>query len=238
MQIATAAMTGSAGTSARQPGWPTRGDGSPFETESGHPAMKEWMPPETTPSDAQLIAASASDADAFMPVFERHVDRVHRFLRGQVGDQAVEDLTSEVFLVAFRRRGDYDPRYPDAAPWLLGIAANLARSHRRGLRRAGALLRRLGPERAPDVVAEIDERVSARASRDELGRALRSLRPQEREVVLLSICGELGHREIARALGIAEGTVRTRLHRGRTALHAALTEPDSRVSPTPREEAL
>lgn len=200
--------------------------------------MKEWMPAETTPSDAQLITASASDAEAFMPVFERHVDRVHRFLRGQVGDQAVDDLTSEVFLVAFRRRGDYDGRYPDAAPWLLGIAANLARSHRRGLWRAGALLRRLGPDRPPDTSAEVDERVSARASRDELSRALRSLRPQEREVVLLSICGELGHREIGRALGIAEGTVRTRLHRGRTALHAALTEPDSRVSPTPREEAL
>lgn len=137
----------------------------------------------------------------------------------------MEDLTSEVFLIAFRRRGDYDLRFADAAPWLLGIAANVARSHRRRMWRAAALLRRLGPDRAPDTEAEVDDRVTALASRSELRQALASLRPQEREVVLLSVVGELEHRDIARALGIAEGTVRSRLHRGRTALQAALTEP-------------
>lgn len=173
-------------------------------------------------TDAVLIASSLEDREAFMPVFERHVDRVHRFIRGQLGGDGVEDLASEVFLIAFRKRSTYDASYPDAGPWLLGIAANVVRSHRRGVRQGLALLRRLGPDRPADDAAEADSRLDAGASRQELQRALASLRPQEREVVLLSICGELDHSEIARALGIAPGTVRSRLHRGRTALQVAL----------------
>lgn len=173
-------------------------------------------------TDADLIAASRMDRDAFMPVFERHVDRVHRFVRGQLGADAAEDLVSEVFLVAFRRRDTYDVAHPDAAPWLLGIAANLVRAHRRAGGRRQALLRRLGAERPVDHTVDLDARLDADAAHDDLRRALAALRPQEREVVLLSILGELDHAEIARALAIAPGTVRSRLHRGRTALATAL----------------
>lgn len=85
-------------------------------------------PPSTT--DHQLIAASLARGEVFAELFERHAAEIHRYLSRRVGDLA-DDLLSEVFLTAFRKRATFRPVRVDVRPWLYGIAANLLRRHRR-----------------------------------------------------------------------------------------------------------
>ena len=90
---------------------------------------------DTHESDAAVIAASLRDPDRFAELFDRHHGRIFRFVSRRVGVQAADDVAAETFLVAFRRRGDYDTAHEDAAPWLYGIATRLCRAHARTERR-------------------------------------------------------------------------------------------------------
>src|SRR5437870_6548804 len=76
-------------------------------------------------SDAELITASLVDPHAFAPVFERHFATVHRYLARRGGRGRADELAGEVFRVAFEHRDRFDAAYPDARPWLLGIATRL-----------------------------------------------------------------------------------------------------------------
>ena len=77
--------------------------------------------------DAVSIARSVDEPAVFAELFERHFSVVYRFLSIRAGEQSASDLAAETFVIAFRRRADYDVTRPDARPWLLGIAANLVR---------------------------------------------------------------------------------------------------------------
>ncbi|MGH2858999.1 MAG: RNA polymerase sigma factor, partial [Solirubrobacteraceae bacterium] len=79
-------------------------------------------------SDADLVAESVRDPDAFTELFVRHWDDLYRFCLNRVGS-AGEDIAAEAFRIAFDRRRRYDARYRDARPWLFGIATNLVRDH-------------------------------------------------------------------------------------------------------------
>jgi RNA polymerase sigma factor (sigma-70 family) len=175
-------------------------------------------------TDAAILARSLDDPDAFSALFERHFSRVHGWLHRRVGGQLAEDLAAETFTRAFGRRDRFDTAYADAAPWLFGIAANLVHDHRRAeLRRLRALARaqRQG-EGEEDFAAGAAARADAAAAGAALARALSELREQERDVVLLVAWAGLEYEEVARALGVPVGTVRSRLHRARRTLRAAL----------------
>src|SRR5581483_5584466 len=75
------------------------------------------MPDMNAVSDADALRASAADPARFGVVYERHVRRVHGYLRRRVGDGPAEDLCAEVFARAFRGRARYDARYETALPW-------------------------------------------------------------------------------------------------------------------------
>jgi len=97
---------------------------------------------------------------------------------------------------------------------LYGIAANLLRRHRRTEgRRLRAYARHAGQPQ--DGWDEADERLDSLAAGPQLARALASLRPDQREVLLLFAWADLGYEEIARALDVPVGTVRSRLSRAR-----------------------
>ncbi len=81
--------------------------------------------PDALPSDAELVARSLREPEHFAALFDRHASAVHRYLGRRVGDLA-DDLLTETFLVAFRRRASYRPEHVDVRPWLLRIATNLA----------------------------------------------------------------------------------------------------------------
>jgi RNA polymerase sigma factor (sigma-70 family) len=162
------------------------------------------MAPQT---DAEAIAASLSEPRAFVVVFDRHFDAIHRYLRRRVGKEIADELASETFAQAFEHRRRFDGRRPDARPWLYGIAHNLLRHHYRDEERALRAHARThadpGPSEEPDLPGS------------EVAELLANLSPGERDVLLLVAWAELEYAEVAEALGIPVGTVRSRLNRAR-----------------------
>lgn len=185
---------------------------------------------EVTPTDADLVVAARADPQQFTAVFERHYDAVWRYLARRSGTTVADDLAGQVFVAALESVHRYDPAYESARPWLLGIATTLLRAHHRAESRE---LRTLasGAGRAETVhddhAGRAAERVDAAARSADIAAALAGLRPIEREVLLLTAWEDLTPAEIARVLGIHEGTARTRLFRARRRI-AALLEPNGR----------
>jgi RNA polymerase sigma factor (sigma-70 family) len=178
-------------------------------------------------SDATLIERSLREPDRFAGVFDRHYAEIHGFVARRLGAGLADDLASETFLIAFDRRRRYHREQPSARPWLYGIAANLvARHHRAELRRYRALAR----VEKPAAVDGDDERVAGRldagALRGRLAAALLQIAKRDREVLLLVAWGQLSCEEAAQALGIPAGTARSRLHRARRRVRAALEGHD------------
>ena len=174
-------------------------------------------------SDAASISASLDSPTAFAAVFERHHPAVHRYLARRLGIDLADELAAEAFAVAFAKRRRYDAAFEDARPWLFGIATRLAHRHwRREERELRAYARTgLDPAAPPD-----DERAAARADSavagPALAAALASLTRDERDVLLLHAWEELGYPEIAAALSISLGTVKSRLHRARQRVRQSL----------------
>jgi RNA polymerase sigma-70 factor, ECF subfamily len=166
-------------------------------------------------SDGAVIVASLGDGARFGEIFDRHFAEIDRYLARRVGWVLADEIASEVFVIAFRSRGRYDRAVADARPWLFGIAANLARRHWRTERRRLRAYARTGIDPLFDETGDLDRRLDAVAAGPLLAAALADLRADEREVLLLFAWADLGYEEIAAALGIPTGTVRSRLSRAR-----------------------
>jgi RNA polymerase sigma factor (sigma-70 family) len=172
------------------------------------------------PTDAEVISASLASPREFEPIFDRHFPAVSRYLRRRLGSPVADDLAAEVFTVAFRRRRSYDLARPDALPWLYGIAANLLRRHSRDeLNELHAYARTpLEPAAAGDPLDDLMRHVVEPA----LAQALAGLEPRDREVLLLFAWANMTYGDIAFALELPIGTVKSRLNRARAFLRAAL----------------
>jgi RNA polymerase sigma factor (sigma-70 family) len=166
--------------------------------------------------------AAAGDAPAFGELFELHAQAVHRFLLRRTADRtAAEDLTSVVFLTAWKRRGAAVlTESGSGLPWLLGVAANVARhGWRAQLRHRNALTRLRGelrPAINADPAAQADERDRLRATL----RDLAGLPRADRAAVELCVLAGLSYDEAAVALGVPVNTVRSRLARARRSLRS------------------
>jgi RNA polymerase sigma factor (sigma-70 family) len=137
---------------------------------------------------------------------------LHAYCTSRAGATG-EDIAAEAFGVAFDHRHRYDRRVEDARPWLYGIATNLLRHHfRTSQRGAGRRAYALGEL---ETVAQPLERLEAQLLGPRLSEALSSLAEADREALLLLAWAELDYQEIARALDIPVGTVRSRIHRAR-----------------------
>jgi RNA polymerase sigma factor (sigma-70 family) len=181
-------------------------------------------------TDGEAIAASLSEPRAFGVVFERHFGTILRYLRRRLDDQRAEEATAQTFFVAFDERGRFDPDRADARPWLFGIATNVARRHRRVEVRELRAIAALGAEAiAPADGAET--RVDAQRLRGPLARCLAELPTEESDVLYLLVWAELDQPEIATALDIPLGTVKSRLSRARKRVQAALDLPASDPHP-------
>ncbi len=169
-------------------------------------------------TDAELIKASWEQPEYFEEVFSRHYRVIYRHVVRRVGPDVASDVASEVFERAFASRRKFKVEYASARPWLFGIAANLLRQHYRSHKRATrahwkAMARE--PWKTADGTPEADRRVDAAALSPALEQGLSRLRRAERDVLLLYAWSDLSYPEIAAALDIPVGTVRSRLSRAR-----------------------
>jgi RNA polymerase sigma-70 factor (ECF subfamily) len=163
-------------------------------------------------TDAEVVAASLAEPSAFMVVFDRHFAAIARYLARRLNWSVAEDIVAEVFTTAFASRARYDPQRRDALPWLYGIAANMLRSRALLARSAD---RAEGPsEWGGDLRFDLQPNVA---------EALLRLSIDEREVLLLVAWADLTYEQIAEALEIPIGTVKSRLNRARSAVRAVLT---------------
>src|ERR1022692_2792219 len=177
---------------------------------------KVTAPPRLRADDAALIEQSWHEPEAFAELYDRHVRQIHRYVTRRLGDSAADDVVGETFLAAFRRRRRYDLGRADARPWLYGIAANLIGKHRRAEIRMLRALARTGADPVAESYADgADARVSAAAAKRDLAAGLASLAAGGRGGVLVLAWADLTYDEVAVALGIPVGTVRSRLHRAR-----------------------
>ncbi len=168
--------------------------------------------------------ATRPPAGDFAAVFEAHFGALHGYLRRRLGAPLAEELAAETFARALDGWARFDPAAGSVRGWLHGIAANLVRDHARAearrLRAYARAARQTGPE--PGEAQAAEARADAAVAGPRVAAALAALRPQEREVLLLFAWADLGYDEIAAALGVPTGTVRSRLHRARTQVRAAL----------------
>jgi RNA polymerase sigma factor (sigma-70 family) len=159
----------------------------------------------------------------FEEIFNSCYESVRRYAARRVAGEAVQDVVSETFLVAWRRRGELDG---EALPWLLGIARRACATQRRGSARRDALRARLRAEppplraEAPPLPA-VAEEVGGGSDR-ELTLALASLRERDREALMLVVWDGLDHRTAASVMGCTTGSLTVRLHRARRRLARAL----------------
>lgn len=177
--------------------------------------------------DGTLLATSDQGGDAFTAFVERHHPAIHRYLARRVGHIDADDLAAETFYAAYRRRRAFDGS-PNARPWLFGIATNLLRDHARREARMLAAYARTGIDpvavepKEPDVICAA------------LAGVLAGLRLDYRNVLFLHAVAELSDDEIAIALRVPVGTVKTWLHRARSAAQHALAgtslAPESTIS--------
>lgn len=188
--------------------------------------------PET--AGDEVDRPGARDSDAFLDLFWRHGPAVHAYLARRTGRQYADDLLGEVWVRAFKGRANYDARWPDARPWLYGIARNVLRAHwRHGGRPEFASADALASDPWPDA----DSRLDAAAALETLSQTLATLPEDEREVLLLVTWEQLTPAEAALTLGIPQGTARSRLHRALSALRHEMAVDSALPTRAHHEEA-
>ncbi len=177
----------------------------------------------TVQSDAVFIVRSVRHPEAFGELFDRHWVAVYRYCRSRAGSDG-EALAADTFRLAFDRRAGYDADRADALPWLLGLATNLIRNHLRQTSRGERAVRRLDRSQTADHADAAIDRAEAELLGPALAAALEGIRADDRDTLLLMAWNDLTYQEVADALGIPVGTVRSRISRARLLLRARLGE--------------
>jgi RNA polymerase sigma-70 factor (ECF subfamily) len=168
-------------------------------------------------TDAAVIAASLEQPVRFGAIFDRHATVLHRYLVRRLGPDDADGIVGEVFRIAFERRHTFDPTRVTARPWLYGIATNLLARHRRGEARRLRAVARLAAQRLTpiDPADGVADAVDAAGLWERVAAAVTDLPEPERDVLLLHVWEGLSYDEVADALSVPVGTVRSRLNRAR-----------------------
>jgi RNA polymerase sigma-70 factor (ECF subfamily) len=173
--------------------------------------------------DDELIASLAGGDDAALrQLFDRHAPWLAARLRKTLPPDDVEDVLQETFLAVWKNAGAYQPRGTPAA-WLWVIARNQAALL---LRKQGPATRALPDEALLDEDRPVSDPAEAVAARTDLDvAAAAALGPPgcpDREVWRLRYEEDRPVAEVAELMGVPEGTVKSRVHRARRLLRAAL----------------
>jgi len=190
-------------------------------TTGGRPRREPQDAAHAERVSALVRLAQAGDADAFGQVYELYVDTVYRYVYLRVGSvQQAEDITAETFVRALRRLDSFSWQGKDIAAWFITIARNLVIDLRRSsrFRLEVSTDEILGAERAvgasrtgvpgATTTPTPEQEVLDRARDHRLVEAVRTLRPDQQECLVLRFFHELSVAETARALGRSEGAVK------------------------------
>lgn len=174
------------------------------------------------------LAMDRRDPDAFRALYAEHRPTIKRYFAARAPASQVDDLTSETFLVAWRRDAD---RPAHTLPWLLNVAGKVLSHQRRKTERSGDLVHRLAQVSRLDDPG-VPQAAERRTEQLAVLHALATLTPGDRELMLLTIWDGLQTREVATALGVTPVAARARLSRARRRLESALrAELDSPSHP-------
>jgi RNA polymerase sigma factor (sigma-70 family) len=169
-------------------------------------------------TDLELWSRAADgDGEAFGALFDRHARSVYNHCFRRTADwSAAEDLTSVVFLEAWRRRRQVRISSDSLLPWLLGVANNALRNRSRSLRRHQAAIGRLpSMNSVRDPAEEVAGRIDDERQMHDILTVVNRLPSADREVLTLCVWSGLSYEDAAVALNIPVGTVRSRLSRAR-----------------------
>ena len=188
--------------------------------------------PGEAPQDFERISAlvelaQRGDADAFGLLYERYVDTVYRYVYVRVGShQLAEDLTSETFLRALRRMDSFSWQGRDIAAWFVTIARNLITDNAKSARFRMEVSTADMLDADPRVHAAPDAEVLDRLRDERLLQAVKNLKPEQAECVVLRFLQGLTLAETAKVLGKSEGAVKQLQLRAVRSLHRELADAD------------
>jgi RNA polymerase sigma-70 factor, ECF subfamily len=174
-------------------------------------------------TDAQLLAATAGEPEAFGVLYRRHLDWVLRVAVRRTGSpEHAADLTAETFAAALLASGRYRPELGAANNWLFGILLKkLAGFERRGAVEQRAR-RRLELETPVLSVAQFDRMIVAECDGPDVIGLLERLPVDQRRAVRERVIDERPYVEVAASLGVSEAGARKRVSRGLAALRIEL----------------
>ena len=198
--------------------------------------MSQDPPVASAPSTDELIERCLrGDQVAWSQIVQQHWRKVFNIAYRFVGrhDEA-EDLTQDIFLKIFKALRTFDRR-ANFQTWLISISRNLCIDHYRSVRKERETMARdvdpsgltpVSPGRGPYGQLELS------ALRDQIRTALAALPPALREAVVLRDLQEFSYQEIADRLRLPEGTVKSRINRGRLELAKQLTRLEAGGTPS------
>ncbi len=159
-------------------------------------------------------------------LYDAHASALYRYAVRRMGVAAAEEVVAETFLAAVAGWASFDPDRGEARPWLFGIFTNRIARHRRDEASYLKLMTGLpGEPVAADVADRVTDRVAAATSGKALALALAELSPGDRDTLLLLAWADMTYPEIATALRIPVGTVRSRINRARRLMRGHLNDP-------------
>ena len=179
-------------------------------------------------AEPESVAAAMSDAvvesvdhpHRFEAVFEQYHRVIHDYLARTVGRGRADELAGDVFVTAFAARARYDPALGSVRAWLFGIAANIRHTRLRSDARGRRAWGRVGGDRAEHEggFEVVEDGLDYGRRLAWVTAFLRELSDTDRDVLVLSAFNGLSYAEIAQALDVEVGTVRSRLARARARL--------------------
>lgn len=224
MQGSGAQGSGVAGPSSATGTVPASRWGLADEARSSQPGKFSWVRSRHLDADVQVVERClAGDDAAWEELIHAHSRRVYGICYRFTGSEAeAQDLAQDIFLRLYKSLGSFRPYEGSFQVWLARMARNLLIDHYRKnrMQRATDSIENQLPvlEQRGSAADRADALLSGREAGELIQQALGKLSPELRETVILRDLEEMEYREIASVLQIPEGTVKSRLNRGRAEL--------------------
>lgn len=180
---------------------------------------KAFGPYETRTDEELVQLIVTGQPEVFAELYERYYSRVYRLAYGMTGrHDSAEDLAQEVFIRAYQKIGLFSEQ-SSYSTWFYRLALNHCLNHCRSARRRKQA--ETGDLEQPALTAalkQMEKRVLQKEMQDQIHRALFSLKPKYRLIVILRDIENLSYEEIAERVNCSTGTLASQLKRARKIL--------------------